>query len=234
MNKQSNTYTVIYIIGLILVVGTALAGTALALQSRQQQNADADKMRQILAAAHISAGDKDVIKTFDSHIINQMVLNQEGDSIGADAFSVDMAAQVKLPEGERQLPLFVCQVNDAVKYIIPLYGAGLWGPIWGYIAIDADGSHIYGAYFAHQSETPGLGAEIEKPKFSDQFNGSLTLFKNGEFMPIAVVKQGMKPAGNEDYVDGISGGTITSKGLSDMLANCLAPYKSYLQKISTK
>lgn len=234
MNKQSNTYTVIYIIGLILLVGTTLAVTALVLQPRQQQNADADKMRQILAAAHISATDGDIIKTFDSHITQQLVLNQAGDSIGNDAFNIDMAAQVKLPDNQRQLPLYVCKIDDTTKYIIPLYGAGLWGPIWGYIAIDADGSHIYGAYFAHQSETPGLGAEIEKSHFCDQFNNKLSLWKDDEYLPIAVVKKGMKPAGNEDYVDGISGGTITSKGVSDMLANCLAPYKSYLQKFSTK
>ncbi len=236
MNKQSNTYTVIYIICLILIVGTALAGTALVLQPRQQQNADADKMRQILAAAHISATDGNIIKTFDTHITRQLVLNQNGDSIGNDAFGIDMATQVKLPDDQRQLPLYICKVDDTTKYIIPLYGAGLWGPIWGYIAIDSDGSHIYGAYFAHQSETPGLGAEIEKPAFCDQFNNNLSLWKNGEYFPIAVVKKGMKPNNDdkEDYVDGISGGTITSKGVSDMLANCLTPYKSFLQKISAQ
>ena len=123
--------------------------------------------------------------------------------------------------------------DGAKKYILPVYGAGLWGPIWGYVAFDADGSTIYGAYFAHQGETPGLGAEIEKPKFTDEFKG-LNLFKDGQFMPIAVVKAGQKPQGGEDYVDGVSGGTITSKGVGAMLDNCLTPYKSYLESLSTK
>ena len=141
-----------------------------------------------------------------------------------------MAQQVKLPADERQLPVYVCRTDNGLKYILPAYGAGLWGPIWGYISLDADGSKIYGAYFAHQGETPGLGAEIEKPAFSNEFKG-LNLFKEGQFLPIAVVKAGQKPAGNEDYVNGISGGTITSKGVGAMIDNCLSPYKSFLETL---
>lgn len=120
-----------------------------------------------------------------------------------------------------------------MKYIIPVYGAGLWGPIWGYVAFDSDGSTIYGAYFAHKGETPGLGAEIEKPKFSDQFRGK-TLFHGDRFYPVAVVKNGQKPTGEGDYVDGVSGGTITSKGVGAMLDNCLSPYSAYLQTLRSK
>ncbi|MDE7443348.1 MAG: NADH:ubiquinone reductase (Na(+)-transporting) subunit C, partial [Muribaculaceae bacterium] len=122
---------------------------------------------------------------------------------------------------------------DVTKYIIPVYGAGLWGPIWGYVAFDSDGSTVYGAYFAHQGETPGLGAEIEKPAFSNQFEGK-TVFHDDRFLPIAVVKAGQKPLGGEDYVDGVSGGTITSKGVGAMLENCLSPYANYLKSLITK
>lgn len=237
MNKQSNTYTILYIIGLIVIVGTALAGTSLALRDRQQANADADKMRQILAAVHKAPEADKIESEFNRLIVRQLVLNSLGDSISDQAFKVNMAEQVKIPADKRLLPVFICRLSDnSDKYIIPLYGAGLWGPIWGYIAVDSDGSGIYGAYFAHQGETPGLGAEIEKPAFCDQFNADrhLTLFKDGHFMPISVVKAGQKPAGDEDYVDGVSGGTITSKGVSDMLAKCLAPYQPYLEKLSIK
>ncbi len=237
MNKQSNTYTILYIIGLIVIVGSALAGTSLALRDRQQANADADKMRQILAAVHITPDAKNIESDFNRYIVNQLVVNSQGDSVASDAFTIKMPAQVKLPASERSLPVFVCRLdNGDTKYILPMYGAGLWGPIWGYIAVDSDGSHIYGAYFAHQGETPGLGAEIEKPAFCDQFDQSrgLNLFKGDRFLPVAVVKNGQKPSGDEDYVDGISGGTITSKGVSDMLANCLSPYQSYLKNLSGK
>lgn len=234
MNKQSNTYTTIYIILLVLIVGIALASTSLALRDRQQANADADKMRQILAAALIIPESNDVINAYGKHIVESFVVNDKGMPVEGDAFTINVAEQVKKPAAERALPVFVCLLDDgSKKYILPTYGAGLWGPIWGYIALDANGSTIYGAYFAHQGETPGLGAEIEKPAFCDKFKG-LNLYKNDTFMPIAVVKAGQQPKGDEDYVDGVSGGTITSKGVGDMIDNSLSPYKAYLKTLSTK
>ncbi len=234
MNKQSNTYTIIYIIALVLVVGSALALTAMALKPRQQANADADKMRQILASVHVSADDNDVIATFDSYITSQFTVNTQGQKTGDNAFAVDVATESKLPDSERQLPVYVCSLPDgSQKYILPVYGAGLWGPIWGYVALDDNGSTIFGAYFAHQGETPGLGAEIEKPAFSNQFEGK-EMFKDGVYMPVTVVKKGQKPLGDEDYVDAVSGGTITSKGVAAMLSDCLMPYRQYLETLRTR
>lgn len=235
MNKQSNTYTIIYIIVLVVLVGTALAATSLALKGRQQENIDADKMKQILAAALITPADGETVAEFNRYITDQYVVNAQGERIeGVKAFDVNVANQSKLTADRRELPVFVCMVkeNDP-KYILPVYGAGLWGPIWGYVAFDADGSTIYGAYFAHQGETPGLGAEIEKPAFSDQFKGKHVI-KDGRFRPIAVVKAGQQPLDGEDYVDGISDGTITSKGVGSMLDNCLVPYRKFLQSLGEK
>lgn len=235
MNKQSNTYTIIYIILLVVAVGTALAVASLSLAPRQQENINSDKMSQILAAALIVPDKGDVTSDFDRYVTEQLVVNDKGETLeGVNAFDVDVAAQSKLDPDSRQLPVYVCTVADGSrKYILPVYGAGLWGPIWGYVALDANGSTVYGAYFAHQGETPGLGAEIEKPAFSKQFEGK-NLFKDGYFRPIAVVKAGQQPLEGEDYVDGISGGTITSKGVGAMLANCLSPYKKFLQNLNNK
>ncbi len=235
MNKQSNVYTIIYIIVLVLVVGIALAATSLSLKDKQNANAAADTMRQILASVKVVPEQGKIIETFDRYIISQPVYNAEGDSIGANAFEVSVAKQSKEADAaKRQLPVYVCRLDDgAVKYIIPVYGAGLWGPIWGYIALDSDGSTVYGAYFDHQGETPGLGAEITKPEFSNQFDNK-QLFKDGQFMPIEVVKKGQKPADGADYVDGVSGGTITSKGVGAMIANCLAPYEPFLKTLQNR
>ncbi|MDE5749963.1 MAG: NADH:ubiquinone reductase (Na(+)-transporting) subunit C [Duncaniella sp.] len=235
MNKQSNAYTIVYIIVLVVLVGTALAATSLALKPRQQENVDADKMGQILAAALITPAKGEAVADFGKYITDQYVVNAEGEKVaGVEAFGVDVAAQSKLHADKRELPVYVCTLADgAVKYILPVYGAGLWGPIWGYVAFDADGSTVYGAYFAHQGETPGLGAEIEKPAFSDQFKGK-QVFRDGRFRPIAVVKAGQKPLDGEDYVDGISGGTITSKGVGAMLDNCLTPYRKFLSKLKVE
>lgn len=234
MNKQSNIYTTVYIIVLVLIVGTALAVISLTLRDRQQANENADKMKQILASVNITTPDESkIVETFNENIIRQMVVDSKGEEVEGNAFDINVAQQIKLPADQRKLPVYVCKTETGDKYILPAYGAGLWGPIWGYISVDGNGSTIYGAYFAHQGETPGLGAEIEKPEFSDEFKG-LNLFKDGTFYPIAVVKKGQKPTGNEDYVNGISGGTITSKGVGTMLDNCLSPYKSFLEKLSTK
>ncbi len=231
LNKQSNVYTIVYITVMVLVVGTALAFTAMSLKDKQIENANADKMGQILQSVHLSADRATVVADFAKYITEQEVVNSRGERVEGTAFDIDVAAESKKPADERLLPVYVCQLPDAgTKYIIPLSGMGLWGPIWGYVAFDSDGTTIYGAFFGHQGETPGLGAEITKPAFTDQFKG-LSVIKDNTFVPIEVVKKGLKPEGNTDYVDGISGGTITSKGVSAMLNDCLTPYKAFLESL---
>ncbi len=233
INKQSNIYTIIYIIVLVLIVGTGLAFTSLSLRERQNENISADKMKQILASVHVVPASDSVRQTYEKLIVEQFIVDSRGERVEGNAFDVDVAAQVKLKENERQLPVFVCRVpsDGQLKYILPMYGAGLWGPIWGYIAMNSDGLTVYGAYFAHQGETPGLGAEIEKSFFSDQFDGKSLFNENGDFTSIAVLKKGLKPAPGQDYVDAISGGTITSTGVSTMLANSLRPYQQFLKSL---
>lgn len=228
INKESNVYTIIYIVVLVVLVGTALAYTSMSLKSRQQDNIAEDKMRQILASLHIVPAEGEIIPEFQKIITDQYIVNNHGAKIEGDAFAVNVADEVKKPSPQRELPVYVATMPDgAVKYVLPVYGAGLWGPIWGYVAIDSDCSTVFGAYFAHQGETPGLGAEIEKPAFSNQFEGK-NLYKGDRMVPIQVVKKGQKPMGNADYVDGVSGGTITSKGVGEMLTNCLLPYNGFL------
>lgn len=235
MNKNSNTYTIIYISCIVVAVGAVLALAAMLLKPLQQHNADADKMKQILASVHITPAEDSVMEDFSRYITAQYVVNTRGEVVGTDAFGVDVAAQSKIVNADsRQLPIYECTLpGDGVKYIIPAYGAGLWGPIWGYIAIDNDGSTVYGAYFSHQGETPGLGAEIQESWFSAQFEGK-HLFHGSDFAPIQVLKKGRKPTGGAEYVDAVSGGTITSKGVSAMLDDCLRPYKVYLESLRDK
>jgi len=234
MNKQSNTYTIIYIIVMVVLVGAALAYTAMSLRPLQNANADMDKMKQILASVGVVPQEGKAAEEFNTYIVDQYVVSASGERVDGDAFTIDVEKMSKESDpSERKLPVYVCDLAGSRKYILPVYGSGLWGPIWGYVAMDADGTTVYGAYFAHQGETPGLGAEIEKPSFSDQFKGK-RMWVDGEFKPIEVVKAGQKPTDGADYVDGVSGGTITSKGVGSMLANCLAPYKAFLETLRTK
>lgn len=233
INKQSNVYTIVYITVMVVIVGAALAFTAMSLKDRQLENADADKMKQILQSVHIATERATVVDEFHRYITSSTVVNDKGEIIdGVEAFSVNVAQEAKKAAADRLLPVYICTLPEGgKKYIIPLAGMGLWGPIWGYVALDADGSTVYGAFFDHQGETPGLGAEITKPQFTDQFNGK-EMFKNGTFLPVSVEKKGQAPVDTRDYVDGISGGTITSKGVSSMLDDCLRPYKAYLESLS--
>ena len=215
-----------------MVVGAALAFAALSLKPLQVDNANADKMKQILASVHITPDKADVISDFNKYVTEQYIVNSQGERIEGNAFDVNVSEQSKRPVDQREMPVYVCTLSpNDFYYILPVYGAGLWGPIWGYISVNSDGSTIYGAYFAHQGETPGLGAEIEKPAFSNQFN-NLHLFKEGRFLPIAVVKAGQAPLNGEDKVDAISGGTITSKGVASMIDNCLGGYTKFLQSLN--
>lgn len=235
MNKQSNIYTILYIVVLVVLVGAVLGYTATKLQPMQQANADADKMKQILLSVHMTSKDKSETIAEFNKMITGTVVDADGKQVnGAVAFDINVASESKKPVAERLLPVYICNIPDAgTKYILPVYGAGLWGPIWGYLALNDDGSTVYGAYFSHQGETPGLGAEIEKPAFQDQFIDK-TIFKGDRFLPIAVIKKGQKSQSGEDTVDAVSGGTITSKGVGAMLDNCLAPYKTYLENIRNK
>lgn len=236
MNRESNTYTIIYSTVLVIVVGVVLSVVYQALRPKQVENIDNDTKRQILAAARIVPENGETISDlYSSHIQESYIVNAEGDKVDSDVdpSSVNVSLEVKKPEAERMLSVFECATDNGLKYIVPVYGAGLWGPIWGYLAFDNNGDTIYGAYFAHSGETPGLGAEIEKPKFSDQFEGKEIFSPSGEFLSVEVVKIGKEPA-DRAWVHAVSGGTITSQGVQAMLFNSLEPYSAFFKKLKGK
>lgn len=234
MNKQGNTYTLIYTAVMVIVVAFILAFAAIGLKPAQQKNIAIDKMSQILNSVNIVSTPENAQELYAKYIDDSFVVDANGQLVKGESFSMNIADQLKLPESQRTLPIFICtDDSDSPKYIIPLSGTGLWGPIWGYISIENDGNTVYGAYFAHQSETPGLGAEIEKPQFQKQFQGK-HFFIDGAFLPIAVEKAGRKPQNGADYVDAVSGGTITSKGVQSMLQSCVEPYAQFLESLNSK
>ncbi|MDE6576571.1 MAG: NADH:ubiquinone reductase (Na(+)-transporting) subunit C, partial [Muribaculaceae bacterium] len=184
MNRQSNTYTIIYSTVLVLVVGVVLSVVYQALRPKQLENIADDTKKQILASARIVPTEgQSISELFASHIKESYIVNDKGEKIdpSQNAFDVNVALESKKPAAERLLPVYECTTDSGLKYILPVYGAGLWGPIWGYIAFDDNGDTIYGAYFAHQGETPGLGAEIEKPAFQTQFDGKNIFSSTGNF-----------------------------------------------------
>jgi len=233
MNKNSNTYQILYAAVMVLLVGTVLAFIYMALKPKQNENIANDTRKQILSALHIGApSDSEVKATYEKYIVQDLLVDAQGnivDSAQNVAFDVDMKKNVKA--AERQLPVMKCKLDDgSVKYVLPVYGAGLWGPIWGYIAVNDDGNTIYGANFSHEGETPGLGARIAEQPFQDEFKDK-HLFVDGEFKSVAVLKKGQKATNGAEQIDALTGATITSRGVSDMMADCLAPYEAFLKKL---
>ena len=220
---------------MVLIVGTILAFVYMALKPKQDDNIANDKRKQILSAVHITpAADGAIEQTFNKYIVAGYLLNKDGsiaDSAQNVAFNIDMKNNIKLEE--RKLPVFKCRLDDgSLKYIVPVYGAGLWGPIWGYVAVDDNGTDIFGAYFSHEGETPGLGAEIANSKFQGQFKGK-KIYVDGKFKSISVMKAGQKPTDGSQYVNAISGGTITSRGVQAMLSDCMTPYDPFFKKLQS-
>lgn len=219
INRDSNVYTVVYASVMVVLVAVVLAFTSQSLKSFQKANEDNDKRQQILRSVNVFVPAGEAEAKYKELIKDAFLINADGEKVG-DA----QAAFAGVKDGA--YPVFVADIDGQTKYIMALHGAGLWGPLWGYISVDADKNTVFGTDFSHQGETPGLGAEITKPAFSSQFAGK-QLFKNGEFKSIAVVKPGKSEAG-QDYVDGISGGTITSQGVSKMLFDSLKEYGKFL------
>jgi len=232
MDTNKNSYTIIYAAVMVVIVALLLALVSSGLKETQTTNVKLDKKKQILSALQINLEDQDAAALYDQYIVKELVVNTKADilsEVKGEAFDIDIVKEASKPLESRHLPVYVAQVEGQTKYIIPLRGAGLWGPIWGYVALNDDKNTVFGTYFSHASETPGLGAEISLPKFQQGFVGKHILNDRNEFVSIAVMKAGQK-SDTQEQVDGISGGTITSKGVEAMLLNSIGQYEAFLIK----
>jgi len=214
---------------MVVLVATVLATASLQLKPFQEKNIRTEKMQNILQSVKIESTPENAEQLFNNYITGQLVLNDKGEVIGDNSFDIELQGELKKPAEKQQFPLYIATFDNGQKsYIIPVRGKGLWGPIWGFIALEEDMNTIYGTNFDHKSETPGLGAEIKEPPFQDQFIGKRLFDSGGQFKSI-VVKKGGADKDNPHAVDGISGGTITSDGVSNMLMNRLNFYVNYLK-----
>ncbi len=233
MNREGNIYTIIYASVMVILVALLLAFTSQALREKQKTNEDIDKMRQILRSINVTSTEKDAETKYKELITNAFLIDAEGKKVDGDAFQTDLVTELTKSVNERKYPVFVATIDGKQKYIMAMRGAGLWGPIWGYISVNDDKNTVYGADFGHAGETPGLGAEINRPEFGHHFIGKKFYNKEGKFVSIAIVKPG-KTASGQDYVDGISGGTITSQGVDAMLHTSIGAYDNFLKNEKLK
>lgn len=232
MHKDSNKATFLFSSGMVVVIAVMLSVAAISLGPYQARNIRIEKMENILTSVGIESEPKTAEKIFAQYITEQVVLNNKGELVtgGTPAFDIDLKKELdkaKTGKADKQLfPLFICKKDGKSFYIIPLRGKGLWGPIWGYIALEGDMNTIAGVSFGHKGETPGLGAEIETAKFQTQFIGKKILDEQGNFVSVKVVKGG-GTAENIHGVDAVSGATITSDGVTEMFKRTLSNYIPY-------
>lgn len=228
---HSNRYIFIYSAVLVLIVAILLTLVAIGLKPKQQYNIKVEKMQNILSSVNISSTTKNAEELFNKYIVDQKVINSNNqEQNDKKAFNINVEMESKKPMDKRQLPIYICKTDKGeTKYILPTYGKGLWGPIWGYISVNDDKNTVYGAFFDHKSETPGLGAEIATSTFQAQFYGKKLFDENKTFISIKAVKGGADK-NDKHSVDAISGGTITSNGLSKMLYDELKPYENFLKQ----
>ena len=227
MDVNKNGYTFMFASVMVIVVAAALSFAATTLKPFQDTNIEQEKMQSILSSIEVEATRAEAAELYPTYITEQIVISNGEQVEGVDAFTVDMAKEVRKPMTERNAPLFIAEKDGQTFYIIPLQGTGLWGPIWGYISLEEDLATVYGATFDHKGETPGLGAEITTAMFETQFKGKTILDSDGNLIGIDV-RKGDAAGSNE--VDGISGGTITSDGVELMIADCLQSYFPFLKE----
>ena len=233
---HNNRYTFLYAIGLSIATAIILVLTSQQLKPLQDANFALDNKKSILKSVLIRSEDNVALEaTYDSSV-EEFVINYKGEVLeNVNVNDVDMKKEVAKSPEERSLPLYVFSGENGEKsYIIPLRGVGLWGPIWGYVSIKDDFNTVYGAFFDHKGETPGLGAEITEIPFQEQFKGKMIYNSANEFASINVMKSTTKSdIDDSNRVDGVSGGTITSNGVDEMIKNCVEPYLTYFNKLKT-
>lgn len=232
MKTNSNSYTIIYSVIIVVIVAFLLAFVFQALKPMQDANVALDKKKQILNSLNIrDLNDAQADAKYKEVIVADRVIDEKG-KVLLPGTSGGENAGFKLESKdykEGKLALYICRVNGETKYVIPVYGMGLWGPISGYIALNADKSTVYGVYFNHESETAGLGAEIKDNKaWQEKFQGK-KLFKNGDDKAIALSVE-KKVEDPTTQIDAVTGATLTSNGVRDMLHEALGKYLVFINQ----
>ena len=230
LNTNSNSYTIIYSIIIVILVAFLLAFVFQALKPMQDANVALDKKKQILNSLNIrDLNNEDAAAKYQEVVLADEIIDEQGNILekgeqGGENYGFKLnSADFK----NGKLALFVCKVDGQTKYVIPVYGMGLWGAINGYIAINADKSTVFGTYFDHESETAGLGAEIKDNRaWQNQFQGKKLFAQDPHKIALAVSKKVEDPS---TQVDGITGATLTSNGVTEMLQTCLGAYMNFLK-----
>ncbi len=245
INTDKNSYTLLFAIGMVIIVGTLLAAIDSSLRERIDTNKILEKQQNILYAIGINDNEGSSVRfiskdkapiEFDKYVVNQIYI-QGGEIIeDEEAYLIEVKKEKTLAKDasyNRRLPLFIAEKDDKKYYVAPIRGKGLWNSIWGYVSMDED-MIIQGAYIDHQAETQRLGANINQRFFMDDFIGENLLDSNGNFIGITVSKKDLDPRNeikDDNRVDAIAGATITGDGVSAMIKSDLRLYVPYFKQL---
>jgi Na+-transporting NADH:ubiquinone oxidoreductase subunit C len=230
--RQSNTYIILYSAAITIVCGGLLAFASTSLKEKQDANIAMEQKMNILASV-ITLKEGDSIEEIYEKKVKGFVIDFDG-NVREDLLpqQVVITAEYKKAPKDRLLPVYEFR-NDSnqVEYaVMPVYGYGLWGNIWGFVAVQHDFNTVQGVKFKHASETPGLGARIESDEIQERFKGK-KIFENGTLVSVAIQKgEGHDYSDSPHKVDGMSGATLTGKGVNNMIKDYLACYERYLKK----
>ena len=246
INTEKNSYTVVFAVVMVVIVGSILAGLFMLFRPQIEANERFEKQQNILYAMGVNKnqGANDVVfiptesveTEFQKYITRQVVIQGDQVTENDQAFLIDVkkeATKAADPAYDRRLPLFEGSIEGKDIFVVPVRGKGLWDAIWGFVAMDKD-MVIHGVYFDHKGETPGLGAEIKQRYFMDDFKGEGFLV-DGNFAGIAVAKGNNDPKNlikDDQEVDALAGATITGDGLSAMLKKDIRLYVPYFKSLN--
>lgn len=242
--QQSNTYIIVFSAILTIVLGGLLSLANQGLKPMQQKSVELDTKKKILGAVTELEGKMgDEILDLYGQTIESIVVDINGELITKDEKGLDLEAEkvniaknFKKGSEERMYPVFIYHKagnKDAIEaYIFPVYGKGLWGPIWGFIALETDLNTIKGTSFDHKTETPGLGSRITSKEIRNRYNGKKVFNNSGDLVSISMLKGENNPPGalDDHHIDGLSGATLTANGVNDMLENYFKSYQGYINK----
>lgn len=230
LNTNTNAYTIIFLVIMVVIVGGALATVSSLAKPIIDKNIELDTKSKILKSVQYTG--TDVIEDYKNKI-QAIAIDSAGNILkGVDGYDLEVKKEYKKPPGERSYPLFIYTDGGKKKYIVPLIGLGLWDEVNGFAAFNDDLKTLKGAAFDHVAETPGLGAEITKPPFQDQFSDIVVYNKQGDYV-LTIWKQGKSPGGESD-VDGLAGATLTTDGMQDMMKKCIPNYQYYFKSLKKK
>ena len=240
--QHSKPYSIGFILIITALFGLLLALAASALRERQQFNEEVNVKRNILMAVGVLDRDREMeleeIDAMYQESVQSFAVDPEGTIVeGVSGESLDLEVVLQDPDtSQHRYPVFVAtDTGGSTVYAIPVFGKGLWSTLYGYLALEADLETVRGMTFYAHGETPGLGAEIEQAWFQDNFVGK-KIYDAGELRTIRVVKGTVEnriqdPGDREYYVDGISGATITGRGVSNLLETKVALYEPFFRRI---